>query len=185
MALRSASYTARMKILSAVLTLYLISFCSAALGQWQWLDKDGRIVFSDRGPSPEVPDKDILKRPNIAPKSATPADRNAIENEGGGAIEGAPATVRLAPVALWVDKDMEGKKKQATEAQDAKIKSEQERLTRAKIENCARAKQAKTALDYGIRISRSTASGEREVLDDAARTAELKHIRHVIESDCK
>jgi hypothetical protein len=84
-----------------------------------------------------------------------------------------------------VDKDLEEKKKQAADAEAAKRKAEEERVTKAKVENCARAKQGKATYDSGVRISRSNATGEREVLDDAARAAELKRIQSVIDSDCK
>ena len=56
---------------------------------------------------------------------------------------------------------------------------------KAKIENCARAKQARTTFDSGVRVARTNAAGEREVMDDAARAAEVKRIQAVIDSDCK
>lgn len=174
-----------MKILSTVLALTLISICSTSMAQWQWLDKDGRKVFSDRAPSPEVPDKDILKRPNVMPKAAPPETRDAVENEGGAAAEGAPLALRPAPLSAGMDKDLEAKKKQMADTEAAKRKSEEERITKTKIENCARAKQAKTSFDSGARISRTNAAGEREVLDDATRAAELKHVQRIIQSECK
>ncbi|MES2052695.1 MAG: DUF4124 domain-containing protein, partial [Pseudomonadota bacterium] len=41
-----------------VLALAGASFSLTALAQWQWLDKDGRKVFSDRSPPAEVQEKD-------------------------------------------------------------------------------------------------------------------------------
>ena len=42
--------------------------------QWLWLDNDGRKVFSDRAPPPEIPDKNILKQPNrVKPVAAVTA----------------------------------------------------------------------------------------------------------------
>ena len=64
-------------------------------------------------------------------------------------------------------------------------KAEQEKIVKAKIENCARAKQAKATFDTGVRLSKANAAGEREILDDAGRAAEGKRIQTVIESDCK
>ena len=58
--------------------LLLAVACTWALGaaaQWQWIDKDGRKVFSDRPPPAEVPAKSILKQPGGAPvarPAATP-----------------------------------------------------------------------------------------------------------------
>ncbi|MBF9265764.1 DUF4124 domain-containing protein, partial [Paracidovorax cattleyae] len=50
--------------------LVLACACSWALGasaQWQWIDKDGRKVFSDRPPPTDVPARNILKQPGGAP----------------------------------------------------------------------------------------------------------------------
>jgi hypothetical protein len=173
-----------MKILSTVLTLTLIGFCSTAMAQWQWQDKDGRKVFSDRAPSPDVPEKDILKRPNVAAKAAAPVTKDLA---GGDAETPAatPSPARIAPATGGLDKELEAKKKQAADAEAAKRKADEERVAKTKAENCGRAKLAKSNFDSGIRISRTNASGEREILDDTARALELKHLQVVIESDCK
>ena len=47
-----------------------------------------------------------------------------------------------------------------------------------------RAKQAKATLDSGVRMGRVSPSGEREVLDDAARATEAKRIQGIMASDC-
>jgi hypothetical protein len=171
-----------MKILISVLTLALSGVCSSAIAQWQWLDNDGRKVFSDRAPPPEVPEKSILKRPNSAPKAAAIP---AAANEGSGNTAAAPVPVLTHPAGGGVDKDLEAKKKQATDAEAAKHKAEEDKLIKARIENCARAKQAKASFDSGVRIARTNAAGEREVLEDAARAAELKRIQGIVESECR
>ena len=83
-----------------------------------------------------------------------------------------------------MDRELEAKKKQAADAEAAKKKAEEEKITKAKIENCARAKQAKATMDSGVRIGRVNATGEREVMDDGARTAEVKRIQAVMATDC-
>jgi hypothetical protein len=178
--LRSDSYTARMKIHSILLVVVLFGVSGAAIGQWQWLDKDGRKVFSDRAPPTDVPEKSILKRPSTAAKAALPPASD--ESQANAAPTPAAAASRPAG---GVDKELEAKKKQAADAELAKRKSEEERVTKVKIENCARAKQSKMNFDSGMRMSRTNAAGEREVLDDAARAAELKRIQTVIDSECK
>ena len=94
----------------------------------------------------------------------------------------APALAASKPAG---DKTLEAKKKQAEEAEAAKRKAEEERIAKAKAENCTRAKQAKATFDSGVRVSRTNANGEREVLDDAARAAETQRIQGIIDSDCK
>ena len=73
----------------------------------------------------------------------------------------------------------------ADEAEAVKRKEEEEKITKAKVENCARAKQAKASLGSGVRIARTNDKGEREIMDDAARAAEMTRIQTIIESDCK
>jgi hypothetical protein len=93
--------------------------------------------------------------------------------------------VRNASVPSALDKELEAKKKQAAEAEAAKRKAEEDRLSKAKAENCSRAKQAKLNFESGVRVSRTNASGEREILDDTARAVEIKQVQGVIDSDCK
>jgi len=47
------------------------AFSLTALAQWQWIDKDGRKVYSDRSPPSDIPEKNILKAPRGI-KMATP-----------------------------------------------------------------------------------------------------------------
>lgn len=153
----------------------------AASAQWQWTDKDGRKVFSDRAPPADILDKNILKRPGSRSATAgtTDASANAV------AAASAPQAAASAPKLSGVDKDLAEKKKKAEEAEAAKRKAEEESVLKAKVENCARAKQAKVSVGSGMRMARTNEKGEREVLDDAARAAELKRIQSIIDSDCK
>ncbi len=180
------------RIVSAVLpplvaTLLGLSTVSA-FAQWQWLDKDGRKVFSDRAPTADVPEKNILKRPGGVSKSAaasiaTAGDENAAA-PGAKVAVAAPQSAASVPKLSGVDKDLEQKKKQATDAEAARKKAEDEKLAKAKAENCARAKLAKTTLESGVRMGRTNAKGEREVMDDAARAEEAKRAQSIIDSSC-
>lgn len=170
-----------MKTLQKFLLTALLGISASAFAQWQWIDKDGRKVFSDRAPPADILDKNILKRPAGRAVPAAAADAPAAGDAGAAA----PAVPANGAKPSGVDKELEDKKKQAAEAESAKRKAEEERVTKAKIENCARAKQAKSSFDSGVRISRTNAAGEREIMDDAARATELKRIQGIIASDCK
>lgn len=168
-------YTRDMKMPKILLLSALASVCVVAHAQWQWIDNEGHKVFSDRAPPSDIPDKNVLKRPFGRATVAVEADAAP-----------APAAGQTSDnKAAGIDKDLEAKKKQAAEAEAAKRKAEEERYAKAKIENCARAKQAKASFDSGLRISRTNAAGEREFMDDAARASELKRIQGIIASDCK
>lgn len=176
-----------MKPISILLAVTLALSAGGVWAQWQWLDKDGRKVFSDRAPGAEIPEKNILKRPaGQRPAPAAPV----VTSDDGAAPAAAPAPAAPALPAsaakgVGVDKELEAKKKQAADAEAAKKKAEEDRITKIKIENCARAKQAKATFDSGARIARTNAAGEREVMDDAARAAEAKRIQTIIDSDCR
>jgi len=149
---------------------------SAAYAQWQWVDKDGRKIFSDRAPPADVPEKSILKRPG--------ANDLSTKSTAGRVNAAASAPVAAAPQVSGVDKELLDKKKKAEEAEEAKRKAEKERFQIAKVENCARAKQIKANLSSTSRLFQMNDKGERVVVDDATRGAELKRAQSVIDTDC-
>jgi hypothetical protein len=167
-----------MKIHSAVLTLALSVVCCSAYAQWQWVDKDGRKVFSDRAPLMDVPEKNILKRPSSA-------NRVVASTANDGATGGKPEAEDGVPIPGGVDKELEAKRKKVLEAEAAKRQAEESRIAKIKVENCARALQTKANYDSGVRISRPNAAGELEVMDDAARATELRRLQLIIASECK
>ncbi len=168
--------------MTALRALALACICIlplAASAQWQWRDNDGRRVFSDKAPPPEVPEKNILRRPGMrAPVAAEPLSA---------ASSPAPAKAVAAnvPKISGKDKALEDKKKQAEAAEAEKKKAQEEEVAKAQAENCTRAKQAKAQYDSGQRIARMNAKGEREIMDDNQRAAEVKRLQAVIARDCK
>ena len=145
-----------------------------ALAQWKWRDKNGNITVSDRPPPRDVSDAEILQRPNVnqrAPVVASSASEPA-------------AAAASAPKAA-VDKDLEARKRGAEAEQQAKAKAEEEKLGVQRAENCRRARAQMAALDSGQRMARFNDKGEREVLDDAGRAAEMRRARDIATSDCK
>lgn len=179
-------YTLAMKLIQTLLVVALAGLSFSASAQWQWIDKDGHRVFSDRAPPTDILEKNILKRPGKYKAPAAPAGDAAAEPDGTTAATQAAAPVVPASSAKGgLDRELEAKKKQAQEAEAAKKKAAEEQVTKAKIENCARAKQAKTTFESGARIGQTNAAGQREIMDDAARAEELKRIQSIIASDCK
>jgi hypothetical protein len=161
-------------------TVLGLAFCAlpaVSFAQWQWIDKDGRRVFSDQGPPADVPAKNIIKQPG----SRSPAAAEPVA----AAASGPAKPVVAAPKLSGKDPSLDQKKKQAEAAEAEKKKADEEQAAKARADNCERTKRAKAGLDSGVRISRINAKGEREFLDDAARAAETKRIELIIASDCK
>jgi len=161
----------------ALIALIISLMPIGAPAQWLWVDKDGRKVFSDRAPPSTVLEKNILKRPGQA--KADPA----VDNSVGDASQ-APAPSASAPKLPRVDKELAEQKKKAEQLEADKRKAEEARVAQQKSENCDRAKSAKAGLNSGMRIARINSKGEREVMDEAARAAEVKRVQSIIESDC-
>ncbi|MGJ7510161.1 DUF4124 domain-containing protein [Variovorax sp. GT1P44] len=153
-----------------------------AHAQWQWIDKDNKKVFSDQAPPPDVPEKNIIRKPGVPGKrlnfSTPPAPAET-------AAVAAPAAAPAAAKPTGVDKELTEKAKKAEDAEKAKQASEAQRVAQAKAENCSRARQGKATMDSGIRVARINAQGEREIIDDNARATEAQRLQAVIDSDCR
>lgn len=167
-----------------ILALASSTFALTALAQWQWIDKDGRKVFSDRAPSTDIPQKNILKQPQHGAAAAQAASDAAVAATQSPAAS-APAGKASAPKLSGKDAGLEAKKKQAEEQEAAKKKAEEETQAKARAESCERAQKGLATLQSGVRLSTTNAKGEREIMDDAARTVESKRIQGIIQSDCK
>lgn len=180
----------------AVFSMLFLVCLGTVQAQWQWIDKDGRKVFSDRSPPSDIQEKNILKRPGgiqspvaqpnsgdstPAPGSASPAINNRV------VVASAPLAKNSAsaPVLTGVDKQLEARKKQAEDEVAAAKKVEAEKVAAARAENCSRAKRGVAGLDSGVRMATTNAKGEREIMDDKARAAETKRLKEVMASDCQ
>lgn len=165
---------ARIALLALACTLPLV-----ASAQWIWVDKDGRKVFSDRAPTPDIPADHIVKSPKgvglPAPAAATVA---AAPSE-------APADKPGAiPKPAGKDKSLEERRKQMAAAEAEKKKAEQATYLALRNDNCSRAKASKAGFDTGARITRFNSKGEREYLSDDERAAEVKRLSDIIARDC-
>jgi hypothetical protein len=171
-----------------ILMACLSGFAATASAQWQWLDKDGRKVFSDRSPPAEIAEKDILKRPAGATRAAAAAATAAASAAVDGkpvATTAAAAPKASAPKLSGKDAELEAKKKKAEDDEAAKKKVEEEKNAKVKADNCERGKSGLATLQSGMRVASVNAKGEREIFDDAKRAAEIKRAQEVIDSSCK
>jgi hypothetical protein len=162
----------------------LLSF--SAMAQWAWVDKNGRKIFSDRAPPADVPAKSIFKHPGHAPvlTRQTPLTEAPVVDAAAPAAS-APQDKASIAKPSGIDPVLAERKKKEEQALEVKRKADQERIARAKADNCERAKLAKKGIESGVRLARTNAKGEREIMDDAARTVESQRIQSVIDADCK
>lgn len=172
------TFQLRMKIF--VLAIAATAVTLPAVAQWQWVDKDGRKVFSDRAPSADIKEKDVLKRPAGGSAGSVPA---AGDQAAAAAL--ARANAASAPQLAAKDSELELRKKQAEKDDALQKKADDDKQVKAKQENCDRARVALVTLQSGVRMATTNAVGEREVMDDAKRADETKRVKEVADTNCK
>ena len=160
--------------------LLTVALCAVsalpAMAQWKWKDANGSVQYSDSPPPSNVKEADILQRPNASRRASVPA------------TSAAPAPAASAPATSAppkVDKELEDRKKKQDEMEAAKKKELEQKNAALRKDNCTQARNYMKSLEDGMRISRTTSTGEREILDDAGRAAEVKRTQAIIKSDCK
>ena len=167
------------------IALVLAGFASTPCeAQWAWKDSNGRTVYSDRPPPPEIKPGSIVRQPstqtlaNPAPASGPLDDAKPSDAKGadGKAAPNAPKTV--------AEREMEFRKRQQERADSEKKAAEEQTKSAAKTAECDRARGYLKSLEDGIRITRTDASGNREFLDDTQRAAEVDRTRKIIQSTC-
>jgi hypothetical protein len=152
--------------------------------QWKWRDARGQVTVSDLPPPRDIPERDILQRP-AAPPAARPAVAPTAPSPE--AAASAPATQAARPGG--VDPELEARRKAAEQEQAARQKEEQRReevrLAQQRADNCARARESLRTLDSGMRMARVNEKGERIVIDEQTRAAEIERARRIVASDCR
>jgi hypothetical protein len=178
-------YTGEMKSFRVTLIALACALPLASFAQWQWIDKDGRKVFSDQSPPTDIPAKNILRQPGPKGRSSVAVEAAAPASDAAqAAASAASKPASPVPKVSGKDSELEKKKKLADAAEAEKKKAREEEEPKARTENCARAKSAKASFDSGTRIARTNEKGEREFMDDAARAAEAKRAESIIAANC-
>ena len=145
-----------------------------ATAQWKWKDARGQVVISDVPPPRDIPERDVLQKPELVTRRAAAQPTPA-------ASAASLETVAKAKV----DPELEARKKKAEQEQTDKVKAEEEKVAAQRGENCKRARAHMGSLDSGMRLSRVNDKGEREILDDKQRAEEVARTRQIIASDCR
>lgn len=166
----------------------LVLLCASSLvsvnafAQWQWLDAQGRKVFSDLPPSNQVPAERILQRPsNVRPTVTAPPS---------GAAPSGAAPSGAAPSAngRGVDRELQSRKtaEEAEQArrEQAQTQEQEKKLAAQRQDNCVRARVTLATLADGKLVGHTNAQGERVYMDDNARALERQRAQGIIASDC-
>ena len=152
-----------------------------AEAQWRWRDSRGQIHISDIPPPRDIPDKDVLQRPEPAVRKAAAAPPAAAASVAAASAPGGVAMPAKAPV----DAELEQRKRKAEQEQAARAEADKQKAAAIRKDNCQRAREQLATLDSGLRIARVKADGEREILDDDQRANEARRAREAIASECR
>lgn len=130
---------------------------TAALGQlYKWVDKDGKVTYSDQPPPAQQ-----SKQLNLNTGVASPPTRSAIER----------------------DKEIEKGRVEAREK--AKVASEKERKSEIDQQNCKAARAYLKTVESGVRVSTVDDKGEQVILDDEQIAAERVKAQKAVDEACK
>lgn len=144
----------------------VLAACTASVQAqvYKWVDKDGKVQYSDQAPPPDATKSVSQKVISISPSPAAQSDK---------AAEKAPDKV----------KDFEKRRTQSAEKQ--KKADEVSRLAQRKQESCEDARANLKGLEAGGRISKTDANGERYFLDDDQRQQEIARTQGIVAESCK
>jgi hypothetical protein len=165
------------------LTLALVAAPHASAQLYQWKDQNGRTVFSDTPPPPNIPPGSIIKAPKPAPARApAPAAAPAAGPAGDATKDGATARASVeAPKAGAPkpppDPAAEFRKRQAEQAEAQKKAAEAAAENQRKQDLCSTLRQNLASLESGQRIRRTNDKGEPYFLEDNDRAREVDRIR--------
>lgn len=130
---------------------------TAAFGQlYKWVDKDGKVTYSDQPPPAQQ-----SKQLNLNTGVASPPTRSAIER----------------------DKEIEKGRVEAREK--AKVASEKERKSEIDQQNCKAARAYLKTVESGVRVSTMDDKGEQVILDDDQIAAERVKAQKAVDEACK
>lgn len=142
----------------------LLATATVAAQVYKWVDKDGKVQYTDT-PPPEGATKAEPKKLNLS--------------------TGAPAAAAGAAPKTLQDRAKDFDKRKTDAAEQAKKAEDQKKDADINTANCTAARSALRELESGRPMVRTSASGEREVVDDSARQADIERARKSEAAFCK
>ena len=166
--------------LKSALTLCALGFAAPSLGQYVWLDENGRKHYADTPPPTSVPANKIIKSPfSHAPKTpaanaetVTPPEKNSTA-----------ASPSVAPVTT-AEKNADFQKRKIEQAEKEKKEVDESKSKADMAKNCERARNYQRILDSGQRISETDKNGERTFMSDEQRKQEANETKKMVDQ-CK
>lgn len=166
----------------------LLAAATVTAQVYKWVDKDGRVQYSDIPPPPDAKSepKKVDTRP-AAGAASVPA-KAPLADATKGTTKDAKGNAKDAPSdkpKTLAELNQESEKRR-TDALDAEKKvGEQAKVDKADQDRCRDATRYLRTLETGLPISTADDTGERKVLDDGTRATELAKARKIMSESCK
>jgi hypothetical protein len=141
-----------------------LSFAGAAMAQYKWVDKNGKVQYGDTPPAGV--NATALRAPAPSGSPSEPKKQGA----------------RSHPASI-AEKDAEFRKRQHEAEKDREKQTQARQEAEEKRENCARAKENLRMLETG-RVTRMDANGERYFLNEAQISQETAKARQEAQQSC-
>ena len=126
---------------------------------YRWVDREGRVQYSDH-PPPGVDAKKVGAKPAVGTQ--------------------APAAAKG-----YQEQDQEFRKRRVEEQEKAKKDAAAEQQAKTRLKNCSDAQAQLASLQNGGRFTRTNEKGEREYLDDKAISAATADATKSVADWCK
>ena len=151
-----------------------------ALAQiYSWKDSEGKVHYGDT--PPPTGEVNVIRGTPAAKPAPAPAPEPATTP---GETDTAKAQDPSRPQTL-AEREQAFRERRAAEA-EAQAKAEEEAARDAERQRfCEQARNQLGALQSGQRVSRFNAAGEREFLDDAARSTEIARLQQQVTEHCQ
>jgi Domain of unknown function (DUF4124) len=149
----------------------LLATATVTAQVFKWIDKDGKVNFSDTPPPAEAVKGE-------AKKIAVPTAVNSPSS---------PPTkpVALPPAKSPVDPAKDAEKKKTELAEKAKKDDEAEKIAKQNEERCKEAKRYLSTLESGSPIKQSNDAGQVVFMSDEARASETARAKAAAADSCK
>lgn len=171
----------RTATLAGSLALGLLLPTLAGAQTYQWRDNNGRVVYSDQPPPPNIAPGNILKSPKAPPKAvatATPASTaTSAAKEGSGTSTPGKADAKSTGPKTIAEREADYKKRQAEAAEKAEKDAQTAAADSRRQEQCNNMRQSLAALESGQRVRRFNDKGEPYFVDDAERARDIEKAR--------
>ena len=151
----------------------MLATATVAAQVYKWVDKDGKVQYSDTPPPPSAGKADA-KRINTGANSSAPAVSTA---------PGTTAAAANAPKSLQ-ERSKDADKRRVDEAEKAKKDEEAQKIAKQNEERCKEATRFKSDLDSGRPIVRNNDKAERVFVSDEERGAEAARLKTIIAEAC-